>query len=69
MAFMVCVVFGPSSRFTITTDGVCSLTCNDMQVVYLLGAAFLHYLIHINNTHEIIKAASPMFCHIIVGGG
>jgi hypothetical protein len=27
----------------------------------------MHYMIHVEREHAIIKASSPVFCHIIVG--
>ncbi len=29
----------------------------------------IHYLIWLNTSHEVIKASSPLFCHIIMVGG
>jgi hypothetical protein len=29
----------------------------------------LHYIIYTNADHEVIKASSPLFCHIIMVGG
>jgi hypothetical protein len=39
------------------------------QVILAICCLSLHYLISINSEHEVIKASSPLFCHIIMSGG
>jgi hypothetical protein len=40
-----------------------------VQVLLLLCCLGFHYLIYLNTNHEVIKASSPVFCHIILAGG
>ncbi len=51
---------------------IASLTvarCVGQQILLLLFCVLLHYAIHSNANHEVIKASSPLFCHIILAGG
>jgi hypothetical protein len=38
-----------------------------LAIIGGLLSSLLHYLIYLNHSHEIIKASSPVFCHIIIG--
>jgi hypothetical protein len=39
-----------------------------VMCLYLLIAVVFHYLIHVESQHELIKASSPQFLHIILLG-
>ncbi len=55
-----------SNRFCSVSDRYCDA---HKQALLLLVCAGFHYLIYLNTNHEVIKASSPVFCHIILFGG
>ncbi len=56
-------------RIQIPLNSVLPNAAVAVGVVYGLGSILLHYLIYLNTDHEVIKASSPLFCHVILGGG
>jgi hypothetical protein len=66
----VCVG-GAGQDLTFSTLIALLIACVARFGQVLLGLCCLgfHYLISLNSSHEVIKASSPLFCHIILAGG